>query len=167
MATNNGKNQNKQTADKAADKPAPAEVEAKADEATREAIAKVVSDGGGLVKVTLGELRDEMGYHRLGKHVLTSMEQHLTENKLGYFPTDVLDPIINSEPRQYQELFVFVDDDSPKAEIFRAVADPEEHSLVEAIDHLVETIEPAEKPNYARWTAKRRLEEIERLAHAG
>lgn len=133
-------------------------------EATKK-INQTVTEAGGLVKVTLGTLREEMGYGRLGKHVLTNLEQHLTENGLGYFPLEMLDPILNESPRQWQEIYVFVDDESPKANVFKAVADPENYSLVEALDELIASAPPTDKPNYGKMSAKARLALIEELAH--
>lgn len=140
-----------------------AEAEPQQEEQTKK-IAQFVSDNGGLVKVTLGNLRDEMGYHRLGKHVLSSMEAHLSENGLGFFPVEVLDPIVNNEPRQWQEINVFVDDDSPEAEVFRSIADPDAHSLVDAVRNLVGSAPQGDGPNYESWSAKRRMDEIAKIA---
>jgi hypothetical protein len=41
---------------------------------------------GGLIRTTLGELREELGYGRLGRHVLEEAAESLTLEGLGWFP---------------------------------------------------------------------------------
>lgn len=124
-----------------------------------------VNEAGGLLKITLGDLRDELGFSRLGKHVLGRMAQHLTVNNLGFFPTDFLDPEWNDEPRQWQELWVFIEDGSPRAAVLRAVGNPEEFDLIGALAQLEGSGVPG-NVDYSKMTAAQRLAEIARLSKA-
>lgn len=127
-------------------------------------ITSRVREAGGLLKITLGDLRDELGFSRLGRHVLGRMAMHLSVNNLGFFPTDLLDPDANVEPRQWQELWVFIDDGSARAEVLKAIGNPEEFDLVSALDNLEGT--GAGTKNYSKMTQAQRLAEIARLVQA-
>ena len=111
-----------------------------------------VADGGGIVKVTLGELRDELGYARIGKKILATMSNHLTESNLGYFPGGTLDGDENPEPRQWQEVWVYERDGSAKSAVLDAVADPENHDLVAALNMFGEGA-----PDFSSMSADQRL----------
>lgn len=91
-------------------------------------------DNGGIVKINLGQLRDELGYSRIGKKVLGTMAQHLSDSNLGYFPGGTLDAESNPEPRQWQEVWVYERDGSAKSAVLDAVADPEKNDLVAALN---------------------------------
>lgn len=125
-------------------------------------IAKRVADSGGLVKVTLGELRDEMGFSRIGKHVLSAMADHLDRVGLAAFPTGTLDPEENSVPRQWQELWVYRDDNSARAAVFRAMDDPHKEHLIEALNNLEGTKAP-DTVDYSKMSAEQRLREMQRI----
>lgn len=107
---------------------------------------------GGIVKVTLGDLRDELGYARIGKKILGTMSNHLTENGLGYFPGGTLDAGANPEPRQWQEVWVYERDGSAKSAVLDAVADPENHDLVAALNLFSEGA-----PDFKSMSADQRL----------
>ena len=97
-----------------------------------------VQDAGGIVKINLGELRDELGYARIGKKILAKMSDHLTDSNLGYFPGGTLSEDSNPEPRQWQEVWVYERDGSAKSAVLDAVADPETHDLVAALNMFSE-----------------------------
>lgn len=118
---------------------------------TADKISKAVSEAGGIKRVSLADLRDELGFSRLGKKVLASMEAHLTESGLGFFPGDMLDPIVNSEPRQWQEVWVYERDGSVKSNILDAFADPDTYDLADALSVLDNTGNGA-APNYAKMS---------------
>ncbi len=115
-------------------------------------IHTLVSDGGGIVRINLGQLRDELGFQRIGKKVLTKMSAHLEESNLGYFPGGTLDEDSNPEPRQWQEVWVYERDGSAKSAVLDAVANPDEHDLVAALDMFSEGA-----PNYADMDDSQRL----------
>lgn len=73
-------------------------------------VAQRCRAAGGLLRATLGELREELGYRRLGKYVLEEVADRLTEEELGWFPAWRLSPRENAEPRKEQELWVFARD---------------------------------------------------------
>src|SRR5688572_3301317 len=111
-----------------------------------------VSDAGGIVKINLGELRDELGYARIGKKILGTMSEHLSESNLGYFPGGTLDAETNPEPRQWQEVWVYERDGSAKSAVLDAVADPENHDLVAALNMFSEGA-----PDFGSMDAEQRL----------
>ena len=90
----------------------------------KEIVARVEANGG-LAKVTLGELRDEVGADRLGKWVLRQIVQGLEGNGLGYYPSEILDPEWNDRPRQHEEVRVFKKG-TAIAEVVEAVEEPSE-----------------------------------------
>jgi hypothetical protein len=92
--------------------------------------------GGGLIEATLGELREELGYKKLGKWVLEEVKEALGKAKLGYFPPGRLDPQINTEPRQGQTVWIFDKDGGPRAQVIDAVLHPDQHDVRAALDGL-------------------------------
>lgn len=111
-----------------------------------------VSKAGGVLKVTLGELRDELGYARIGKKILGTMGEHLTENSLGCFPGWVMDPEANPEPRQWQEVWIYERDGSAKSAILDAFSAPEEHDLGAALSAF-----GGDSPDFSSMDAEQRL----------
>lgn len=61
----------------------------------------------GLAVVTLGQLRDEVGAMRLGKHVLSTIQSHLSAEGLGAFPRTRIDPAYNVQPNQDDEVRLY------------------------------------------------------------
>lgn len=59
----------------------------------------------GIVLTNIGELREMLGFKRLGVRVLDQIARDLRAEGLGYFPRDVLDN--NSEPRQWEDVRIF------------------------------------------------------------
>lgn len=115
-------------------------------------IHEQVRENGGIVRINLGDLRDELGYARIGKKILAAMSDHLTESNLGYFPGGTLDADHNPEPRQWQEVWVYERDGSAKSAVLDAVSDPEGHDLVAALNMFSEGA-----PDFANMTADQRL----------
>jgi len=111
-----------------------------------------VKASGGITKITLGELRDELGYARIGKKILVTMSEHLSESGLGYFPGGTLDGDANPEPRQWQEVWVYERDGSAKSAVLDAVSDPENHDLVAALNMFSEGA-----PDFGSMDAEQRL----------
>jgi len=101
-------------------------------------IHRLVQKEGGIAKVTLGDIRDELGHARLGVTVLSSMAEHLTENGLGFFPAWVLTD--NPEPRQWNEVHVYERDNTPRSAVLDAVADPENNDLRTALDMFTDSV---------------------------
>ncbi|MFI6447531.1 hypothetical protein [Kitasatospora sp. NPDC050543] len=79
---------------------------------------------GGLLRVTLGELREELGYRRLGKYVLDEVAESLTAEGLGWFPAWRLSPRANGEPRKEHEVWVFLRDDGLRCQVIEAIRTP-------------------------------------------
>ncbi|GGC73974.1 hypothetical protein IEU95_15850 [Hoyosella rhizosphaerae] len=68
-------------------------------------LAEAADELGGLTVVTLGELREVLGYNRLGVRVLAEIADKLREHGLGYYPQHVLDS--NPAPRFSEEVRVY------------------------------------------------------------
>lgn len=101
-------------------------------------IAAQVASAGGLKKVSLGDLRKELGYDRLGRWVVEEISDTLEEKGLGYFPRAHLNPALNEAPRQWQEVWVYVRDDGPRARVLDAVLAPEGHDVEVALAGLAD-----------------------------
>lgn len=80
---------------------------------------------GGLTEATLGELRDELGYRKLGRWVLAEIGETLRATGLGFFPPERLDAERNTEPRQWQTVWIYVRDGGPRARVIDAVLQPD------------------------------------------
>lgn len=130
--------------------PAPAETVTKA-----QAVKAQVRKSGGIAKVLLGDVRNELGHARLGKNVLVSISNHLAEAGLGFYPAWILDPEQNPEPRQYQEFHVYEKDGSPKATVLEAMGDPEAHDLGAVLDTFT-----GDAPTYKDMSDKQKLAAI-------
>jgi hypothetical protein len=133
-----------------AEKPAvetPEKVNAKR---TRKIASRV--KGGKIVKVNLGEIRDEYGAGRIGKKVLGHMAEFLNENGIGAFPGWVLDPEQNPEPRQWQEVHLYERDGSARSVLLDAFSDYENNDLVAALDLFT-----GESPDFSAMDADARL----------
>lgn len=123
-------------------------------------IHSAVQDAGGVVKVTLGQVRDELGHARLGKMVLKEMAAHLNDSGLGFFPGWVLTEE-NPEPRQWQEFWVYERDGSPRAAVLDAVSDPDVFDLVGALNMFNDSA-----PDYAAMDDSARLALIRHIVGA-
>ncbi|MFB7672331.1 hypothetical protein ACFC26_13040 [Kitasatospora purpeofusca] len=108
------------------------------DEGAAEGVAAQVAVEGGLIETTLGALREELGYKKLGRWVLEELDGHLTGHGLGFFPIWKLRPAVNTEPRKEQRLWVYALDDSPRARVITAILKPEEHDVIAVLDGLVD-----------------------------
>ncbi|MFJ7279573.1 hypothetical protein [Kitasatospora sp. NPDC098663] len=100
-------------------------------------VAARVATGGGLIETTLGALREELGYKKLGRWVLEELDGHLVGHGLGFFPIWKLRPAINIEPRKEQRLWVYALDGSTRAQVITAILQPEDHDVFAALDGLV------------------------------
>ncbi|MGV9584423.1 hypothetical protein [Nocardia farcinica] len=109
---------------------------------------------GGLTVATLKELRDCIGRSKLGKWVLGEIAEALDEHRLGYFPTGVLVPETNPEPRQWQEVWVYRKDNSPLARVVDTILDPGRPELVRA------TLASVRIDDEAGLTAEQKIERI-------
>ncbi len=56
----------------------------------------------------------------------------LDDHRLGYFPTEILVPETNPEPRQWQEVWIYRKDNSPLARVVDTILDPGRADLVRA-----------------------------------
>lgn len=70
-----------------------------------QAVKAQVQASGHLWRFNLGELRESIGYDRLGVRVLQEIAKALGGEGLGYFPREVLDD--NSWPRHDTEIRVY------------------------------------------------------------
>ncbi|WP_406192037.1 hypothetical protein OH807_41040 [Kitasatospora sp. NBC_01560] len=89
-----------------------------------------------MLRTTLGELREELGYKRLGKYVLEEMAETLTLDGLGWLPAGRLSPNQSGQPRQGQELWVFVRDGGLRCQVIRAVQDPDDCDVPAVLNGL-------------------------------
>lgn len=123
-------------------------------------IHQMVKDSGGVAKVTLGQVRDELGHSRLGKGVLAQMNSHLRDNGLGFFPGWVLSED-NPEPRQWQEIWLYERDHTAKSAVLDAVSDPDNNDLVAALELF-----NADAPDYSGMTPEQRLTLIKAISNS-
>ncbi|MFD5140612.1 hypothetical protein ACFWMX_30955 [Streptomyces sp. NPDC058378] len=93
---------------------------------------------GGLMEVNLGDLREELGYKKLGKWVLVEVAEALGRDKLGYFPEGMLDPQHNTVPRQAQTVWIYENDGGLRAQVISAVLHPDRRDVRAALDALVD-----------------------------
>lgn len=84
-------------------------------------IRDMCEENGGVLIVTLGELRDAVDAGKLGVHVMRRISRELKAAGLGYFPLAVVEE--NDQPRQSDELRVYRTN-SPAAPYIEAVLYP-------------------------------------------
>jgi hypothetical protein len=84
---------------------------------------------GGLMKVTLGELRTALNYSRLGRYVLEEITDNLVDAGVGFFPAATLDPEKNIQPRADQAVWIYLQDDSLRARVLDAVTSPDDYDV--------------------------------------
>ncbi|MFC7403169.1 hypothetical protein [Citricoccus sp. GCM10030269] len=75
----------------------------------------------GIVPVTLQNLREMLGYKKLGVRVLAEIAQSLQADGFGYFPLETLEN--NEQPRQGEEVRIF-ELSSPVGKVVTAVQKP-------------------------------------------
>ncbi len=75
----------------------------------------------GIVPVTLQNLREMLGYKKLGVRVLAEIAQSLQAEGFGYFPLETLEN--NEQPRQGEEVRIF-DLSSAVGKVVTAVQKP-------------------------------------------
>ncbi|MGW0520308.1 hypothetical protein [Crossiella sp. NPDC003009] len=93
--------------------------------------------GGGLIRVSLGDLRKDLGHQKLGSLVLGKIAANLEAAGIGHFPLGVLDKNCNTKPRQEQTVWVYDRDGDLRARVLDAVLDPEEHDVRAVLDGLL------------------------------
>lgn len=86
-------------------------------------LANKCTDNGGVLAVTLGDLRDLIGAGRLGRGVLATIATELAGHGLGYFPLRTLSGA-NDTPRQSQVLRIYRKGSSSTARVIEAVITP-------------------------------------------
>jgi len=121
-----------------------------------EGIAARCRAAGGLIEAELGELREELGYKKLGKWVLAEVAESLKKARLGYFPLSTLEPAQNTEPRQWQKIWIYQRNNDLRAQVLDAVLNPDEHDVRAVMDGLVAGRAEA-------LTAEQKLERIRAL----
>lgn len=85
-------------------------------------LASDVDDAGGVLALTLGELRDAVGAEKLGKLVMERIKNELKSAGLGYFPREVLEA--NEAPRQTQAIRIYRLGNNSAARAISAVLNP-------------------------------------------
>lgn len=104
-------------------------------------LRELLEEGDGLQVVTLQELRESLGYKKLGPIVLNSVSEKLAGQGIGYFPDWIINA--NDLPRGRQEVRVFLTD-SALGRIVQSVIEPTDTGDQRLLD-LVEEDSPAEK----------------------
>ena len=99
-------------------------------------IAEVCDREGGLVEVTLGDLRTELGYRKLGPGVLEDIRVALAQQGLGYFPPHRLIFDSSEPPRQWHAVWVYRRDGGMRARVIEAILEPDENDVRGALDGL-------------------------------
>lgn len=87
-------------------------------------LRNLLEESNGLHVVTLQELREALGYKKLGPIVLQNISEKLSGQGIGYFPQAVIDS--NDLPRGPQEVRVFLKD-STLGRMVLSVLDPTEN----------------------------------------
>jgi hypothetical protein len=92
---------------------------------------------GGLAEVTLEQLREELGYKKLGRGVLEEIRGALAQSGLGYFPYEALvfDP--ENPPRHWHTVWIYLRDGGQRAQVIDAILDPANNNVRGALDGLV------------------------------
>jgi hypothetical protein len=85
-------------------------------------IASECDDGGGVLCISLGELREAVGAGKLGRWVLQEIREELEAAGLGYFPKVLLEE--NEEPRQHQQIRVYRKGPGTLARVIDAILEP-------------------------------------------
>jgi hypothetical protein len=116
------------------------------------------AEEGGLTQASLQELRKALGYGRLGKWVLEEIKNDLENYRLGWFPTNLLEPEINSEPRQWQQIWIYRKDDSPLARVLDAVLTEEAPG-----EQVRATLTGIRLSDEAGLTAEQKIERIRQI----
>ncbi|MGW0822552.1 hypothetical protein [Streptomyces sp. NPDC002845] len=98
--------------------------------------------------VNLGDLRQELGYKKLGKWVFVEVAEALGMDKLGYFQECMLDPQHNTVPRQAQTVWIYENNGGTRAQIINAVLHSDRRDVRAALDALAdhgEALTPEQK----------------------
>lgn len=88
------------------------------------------------------------------------MGEHLTENSLGFYPAWVLSED-NTEPRQWQEVWLYERDHTPRSVVLDALGDPSAHDVAAALSLFNDSA-----PDYSKMDAEQRLTLIKTIANA-
>ncbi|MDI5936782.1 MULTISPECIES: hypothetical protein [unclassified Micromonospora] len=128
-------------------------------EETASGIAARCRANGGLTEATLGELRDELGYRKLGRWVLAEIAETLRTTGLGFFPPDRLRAELNTEPRQWQTVWIYDRDGGPRARMIDAVLQPDDCDVRGELEALG-------TKNLAGLTPRQKLERIRDIVNA-
>jgi len=128
------------------------------DEAAQGIAARCRSEGG-LTEATLGELREELGYKKLGRWVLNEIAESLEQSELGYFPPERLDAERNAEPRQWQIVWIYSRDGGARARIIDAILNPDKRDVRAVLDGLVDS-------DLSALNAEQRLDRIRDIVNA-
>ncbi|MEV4654912.1 hypothetical protein [Micromonospora sp. NPDC049301] len=114
---------------------------------------------GGLTEANLGQLRDELGYRKLGRWVLVEIADRLRASGLGFFPPERLDAELNTEPRQWQKVWIYVRDGGPRARVIDAVLQPDDCDVRAELDVIG-------SKNLVALTPQQRLDRIRDIVNA-
>ncbi|MFI7519059.1 hypothetical protein OG994_22935 [Micromonospora globbae] len=129
------------------------------DNETAFSIAARCREDGGLTEATLGELRDELGYKKLGRWVLAEIAETLRATGLGFFPPERLNAELNTEPRQWQTVWIYQRDGGPRARVIDAVLQPDDCDVRAVLDGIG-------AGNLAALSPEERLRRIREIANA-
>lgn len=122
-------------------------------------IAQRCADDGGITKVTLEDLRDEVGKQKLGKWVLGSIQELLEGESLGYFPLETLDPAVNTAPRKEQTVWIYGDKAGTIAQVIDVILHPGGRDVAAALRSLI-------GQNHASLTSEEKLKAIQEIVSA-
>lgn len=86
-------------------------------------VAQAAEENGDLLAVSLLDLRQALGYDRLGVRVLRWIADGLDGEGLGFFPQWVLDGEVNNAPRAHDVVRVYRKG-TPLGKVIDAVLDP-------------------------------------------
>jgi len=87
-------------------------------------IQEACDEAGGVLSISLGELRDAVDAGKLGKFVMQRIAEELAAHGLGYFPQDLLEYARNQKPRQDQLIRIYRKGSSSTARAIEAVLHP-------------------------------------------
>lgn len=118
---------------------------------------------GGLTKATLGELREQLGYGKLGKWVLVEVAEAIKNAGLGYFPLTPLDPKHNETPRKEQSVWIFdASEGDLRCQVIEIILDPRDY-LDEDVRSILNGVAGGDSE---ALTAEQKLERIREIVSA-
>lgn len=69
---------------------------------------------------------------------MAEIAETLDKSRLGFFPQDLLDPGQNTEPRQWQEIWIYDTTAAERGQVIDAVLHPDKHDVRAVLGGLLD-----------------------------